>query len=146
MVTLQDFKEDLPLLVESGLVAIKQGDEESARKLFNAIGILDPQNTAPKMGFGLIALHKMDIPSAQKHFQELLEIEKTNWRAQGFLALAHLLSVLRDGTDDQKRESLELAAGLAQGVLDNSQEPSTRQLAQSLLDWEKELMNKVDKS
>lgn len=144
MVTLQDFKDDLPLLVESGLIAIKQGDEESAKKLFNAVGILDPQNLSKKMGLGLIALHKMDIPNAQKHFNEILAVEQTNWRAQSFLAFSYILSVLQDGSNDQKVESLRKGAELAQEVLDKSDAATTRQLAQSLLDWEKELMEKVE--
>ena len=143
MAKLEDFKEDVALLVESGLVAIKQGDEESAKKLFNAVGILDPQNLAKKMGFGLIALHKMDIPTAQKNFNEILHEEKTNWRAQAFLAFSCILSVLQDGSNDVKIEALRKGAELSQEVLDHCDVPSTRQLAQSLLDWEKELVEKV---
>ena len=144
MTTLQEFRDDLPLLVESGLIAIKQGDEESAKKLFNAIGIIDPQNMAKKMGYGLIALHKMDIKNAQKNFHEILQVEQTNWRAQSFLAFSHILSVLQEGKNEEKIEALRLGAELAQEVLDKSDAPTTRQLAQSLLDWEKELMGKVD--
>lgn len=143
MATLQDFKGDISLLVEGGLVAIKQGDEESAKKLFNAVGIIDPQNMARKMGYGLIALHKMDIKTAQKSFQEILQVEQTNWRAQAFLAFSHILSVLQDGSASQKQQALEKGAELAQEVIDKSDAPSTRQLAQSLLDWEQELQDKV---
>lgn len=143
MGTLQDFKDDLPLFVEGGLIAIKQGDEESAKKLFNAVGIVDPQNTARKMGYGLIALHKMDIKTAQKSFQEILQVEQTNWRAQAFLAFSHILSCLQDSPPAQKVKALETGATLAQEVLEKSDAPSTRQLAQSLLDWEKELQDKV---
>jgi hypothetical protein len=143
MATLQDFRDDLPLLVEGGLIAIKQGDEESAKKLFNAIGVVDPQNMARKMGYGLISLHKMDIKNAQKNFLEILQVEQTNWRAQAFLAFSHILSVLQDGTAEEKHKSLQTGAQLAQEVLEKSDASSTRQLAQSLLDWEKELQDKV---
>lgn len=144
MALLQDFGEDLPLLVESGLVAIKQGDEESAKKLFNAVGIIDPQNMAKKMGYGLIALHKMDIRNAQKSFNEILQVEQTNWRAQAFLAFSYVLSVLQEGTSEEKMEALKRGAELAQEVLDKSDAATTKTLAQSLLDWEKELMGKVE--
>lgn len=144
MEALQEFMEDLPLLVESGLIAIKQGDEESAKKLFNAIGIVDPQNMAKKMGYGLIALHKMDIANAQKYFHEILQVEQTNYRAQAFLAFSYILSVLQEGTEEQKKASLQKGAQLAQEVIEKSDAPSTKQLAQSLLDWEKELINKVE--
>jgi len=143
MATLQDFKDDIPLLVESGLVAIKQGDEESAKKLFNAVGILDPKNLAKKMGYGLIALHKMDIPAAQKNFKEIVQEEQTNWRAKAFLAFSYILSVLQDGTNDEKIESLRKAAEISNEVVEKCDVESTKQLAQSLLDWEKELMGKV---
>lgn len=143
MATLQDFREDLPLLVEGGLIAIKQGDEESAKKMFNAVGIVDPQNMARKMGYGLISLHKMDIKTAQKNFQEILQVEQTNWRAQAFLAFSHILSVLQEGTAEEKYKALETGAKLAQEVVEKSDAASTRQLAQSLLDWEKELQDKV---
>lgn len=144
MTTLQDLKADLPLLVESGLIAIKQGDEESAKKLFNAVGILDPQNQAKKMGYGLISLHKMDIQNAQKSFNEILTVEHSNYRAQSFLAFSYILSVLQDGSNEQKIEALKKGAELAQEVLDKCDVQTTRQLAQSLLDWEKELMGKVE--
>lgn len=143
MATLQDFQQDLPLLVEGGLVAIKQGDEENAKKLFNAVGIVDPQNMARKMGYGLIALHKMDIKTAQKNFQEILKVEQTNWRAQSFLAFSYILSVLQDASATEKQKALETGAQLAQEVLDKSDAASTRQLAQSLLDWEHEMQDRV---
>lgn len=146
MATLQDFREDLPLLVEGGLIAIKQGDEESAKKMFNAVGIVDPQNMARKMGYGLISLHKMDIKTAQKNFQEILQVEQTNWRAQAFLAFSHILSVLQEETAEEKYKALETGAKLAQEVVEKSDAASTRQLAQSLLDWEKELQDKVKAS
>lgn len=146
MATLQEFNEDLALLVEGGLVAIKQGDEEGAKKLFNAVGILDPQNIVRKMGYGLIALHKMDIKAAQKQFEEILQVEQTNWRAQAFLAFSHILSVLQDGPDKEKQKSLETCAKLAQEVVEKSDAPSTRQLAQSLLDWEQEMQDKFKTS
>jgi tetratricopeptide (TPR) repeat protein len=146
MATLQDFREDLPLLVEGGLIAIKQGDEESAKKMLNAVGIVDPQNMARKMGYGLISLHKMDIKTAQKNFQEILQVEQTNWRAQAFLAFSHILSVLQEGTAEEKYKALETGAKLAQEVVEKSDAASTRQLAQSLLDWEKELQDKVKAS
>ena len=144
MATLQDFQQDISLLVEIGLIAIKQGDEESAKKLFNAVGIIDPQNLAKKMGYGLIALHKMDIKGAQKSFNEVLTVEPDNYRAKAFLAFSYILSVLQDGNNEEKMESLKKGAELAQAVLDKCDAPTTRQLAQSLLDWEKELMTKAN--
>jgi tetratricopeptide (TPR) repeat protein len=144
MPTLQDFQGDLALFVETGLIAIKQGDEESAKKLFNAVGIIDPQNLAKKMGYGLIALHKMDIPNAQKNFNEILQIEHANWRAQAFLAFSYFLAVLKEGKHEEKINALKKGVELAQEVVEKCDTPTTKILAQSLLDWEKELTNKVE--
>lgn len=145
MATEAQFKEDLSLFVEIGLIAIKQGDEESAKKIFNAIGVLDPKNLARKMGYGLIALHKMDIKSAQKSFQEILQQEEQNSRAKAFLALSHILSVFQGGASRQQNlQALQQGAQLAEEVLAQSEEASTRQLAQSLLDWEKALETRAE--
>lgn len=145
MATLQEFTQDLPLLVEAGLIAIKQGDEESAKKLFNAVGILDPKGTSKKMGYGLIALHRMDIKSAQKYLQEVLQAEPQNYRAQAFLGFAHVLAVMKEGvTNEDKIKSLQKGAELASAVLKNCDIESTRKLAQSVLDWEKELQEKAE--
>lgn len=144
MAEFQEFGVDLPLLVEAGLISIKQGDEESAKKLFNAVSVIAPENTAKKMGYGLIALHKMDIKNAQKHFLEVLQTEQENHRAKAFLALSYILSVLQDSTTDEKQHALKMGAQLAQEVLKKSDTPSTQQLAQSLLDWEEQLQQKVD--
>lgn len=145
MAKLQDFKKEVPLLVELSLLAVKQGDEESAKKMLNAIGVLDPQNSAKKMGFGVIALHKMDVKMAQKHFVEILSGEPNNYRAQAFLSFAHILSVFQEGlTIDEKVNHLRQGAELAAQVVKKCTEESTRNLAQSLLDWEKELQEKAD--
>lgn len=145
MASLQEFKQDIPLLVEAGLIAVKQGDEESAKKLFNALGIIDPQGTSKKMGYGLIALHKMDIKNAQKNFNDILQVEPQNYRAQAFLGFAYILSVLQEGaTVEDKIKSLRRGAELASEVVAKCDTPSTKQLAQSLLDWEKELQEKAE--
>lgn len=139
MATLTEFKEDLGLLVEAGLIAIKQGDEESAKKLFNAADILDPGTTSAKMGHGLIALHKMDIKDARKQFEAIIDKEPENYRAKAFLAFAHILSMLQEGSNEEKVAGLKKAAELADEVVQNSDQQTTKELAQSLLDWEKEL-------
>ena len=140
MKTTEEFKKDLAIMVEAGLVAIKQGDEDSAQKLFDAAKVLEPASSAPSMGYGLIALHKMDIAGAKNYFLQILKHEEDNYRAKAFLAFTNVLSILQSGArDEQKIEGLREGARLAQEVLDKCREPSTRELAQSLLDWESEL-------
>jgi hypothetical protein len=146
MEVLQEFQEDLSLLVEGGLLAIKQGDEESAKKLFNAVDILDASGLQKKFGYGLIALHKMEIDNAVKQFEEILQKEKQNWRAQAFLGFAYILSIFSDVTDMVKEKNLKKAAELAKEVVTNCKEESTVRVGQSILDWEAEIQGQVKKS
>ncbi len=141
MTALQEFSEDLSLLAETGLIAIKQGDEESAKKLFNAVGVIDPQSITKKMGYGLIALHKMEVKKAQDSFQDILNGDPSNQRAKAFLAFTHILSVLEEGDDATKMKSLKLSAQMAEEALTQADDESTKQLAQSILDWEKSLQD-----
>ncbi len=143
MATLQDFKKDLALFVEAGLIAIKQGDEESAKKLFNAIGIVDPENTSKEIGYGLIALHKLESRKAQKYFNEVLKKEPDNYRAKAFLGFACVASSMEaEIPDDEKVQNLEKGAVIATEILEKCDVADTRKLAQSLLDWETELEQK----
>lgn len=140
MATIEEFKKDIPSLVEAGLIAIKQGDEESAKKLFNAVGAIDPANIAKDMGFGLIALHKMELATAKKLFQKVLDKEPENYRAKAFLSFACVLSTMDASlSNEEKVENLQKAAEYANTVLSKSKEETSRTLAQSVLDWEKEL-------
>jgi hypothetical protein len=142
MTTLTEFNEDLALFVESGMIAIKQGDEESARKLFNAVKVIDPTNENVDMGFGLIGLHKMDLPVAKKHFEKLTKGPAKHWRAQAFLALANILSIMKEDSGEAKLKSLQTAYALAEEVVQECEDETIKQLAQSVLDWEKEMQQK----
>jgi hypothetical protein len=64
MTTLEEFKQDFGILVESGFVAVKQGDEDSATKLFQAAKSLKPDHTAADLGFGYISLSKLELQDA----------------------------------------------------------------------------------
>ena len=144
MSDLQEFNEDIGLLAEAGLMAIKQGDEESAKKLFNAVGILQPDSSTKKMGYGLIAVHKMDIKGAKKIFGELFEKDPNNRRAQAFLAFSCMLSLMMPGGDDEEKKlALTEGAKHANEALAHADDASTKQLAQSVLDWQAEL-NKAE--
>ena len=140
---LQQFVEDIPLFVELSLIAIKQGDEESAKKILNGLAVVDPENTARLMGLGLIAMHKMHLEKAAEYFQEVLKLQPNNHRAKGFLAFSFVSSVLDEKiAKDQKVKKLQEGADLAEHLLAESQEPSTRKLAENLLQWIKEMKQK----
>ena len=140
MVNLQDYNTDIGLLAEGGMIAIKQGDEQSAKKLFNAVGVLDPKSATKKMGYGLIAVHKMDVANSVKIFKELFEQDPQNRRAQAFLAFSYMLSLLdKHGSEDEKMLNLKEGLKHAEEALENAKDESTIQLAQSILDWKKEI-------
>ena len=144
MTTLDDFKEQIPLLVESGLIAIKQGDETSAKSIFDAVDALDPKSTFKKMGYGLIALHKMETEKAVQSFKQVLEIEPNNHRAQAFLGLAYVLTAVDETVTDKQMQmqNLEKGTNLASEVLEKADAESTKELARSVLDWEKQIEQK----
>lgn len=142
MTALADFEKDIALFVEAGLIAIKQGDEESASKLFKAVALINPEHETVELGPGLIALHKMELIKAQSHFKKLLSGKEKNWRAQAFLALTYVLSILQLEQDEEKLKHLQEGYSLAQEVLEKCEDSSTRELAQSVMDWEKEMQKK----
>lgn len=147
MATLQDFQSDLSMLVEGGLLAIKQGDEESAKKLFNAVDVLEPGGLQKKFGYGLIALHKMEVENAMTQFEEILQKDKQNWRAQAFLAFACMLSIFSEGVSNAiKEKNLRRAMDLALEVVANCKEEGILKVAQSIIDWETEVQAKVMKN
>lgn len=141
MFNLKEYEEDKLLFLEMGLIAIKQGDEESAKRLFDVIGLIEPTSSLKKMGYGLIAVHKLDLAEAQNQFKEVIEQEPNNGRALAFLAFTHMLALMNEQSDSKKIERLKTGAELAQKAIDLSTEDSTKQLAQSVLDWEVQLQN-----
>ncbi|NGX57947.1 MAG: hypothetical protein K940chlam3_00848 [Chlamydiae bacterium] len=89
---LEDFKDDFPLLLEAGFVAVKQLDEASARHLFNAAQLLSPESSAPRIGLGYIALNKLEVKEATEIFTEITEDEPENHLAMTFLGICYLLT------------------------------------------------------
>ena len=88
---LDDFRHDFALLIEAGFVAVKQLDETSARRLFEAAQVLKPDSTAPRIGLGYISLNKLEVKEASVIFEEVLKQEPDNYLAQAFLGISYLL-------------------------------------------------------
>lgn len=113
-----DFKEDFALLIEAGFIAVKQLDELSASRLFNAAQVLNPKSTISKIGHGYIALNKLEMKTATKIFEEVTQEEPENYLAQSFLGICYLLNpakrkqgeeIIRNAmekTDDQAIKNL----------------------------------------
>lgn len=135
---LEDFKEDFALLIEAGFIAVKQLDETSAKRIFEAAQALRPDSQAPKMGMGSIALSKLDIKEAVRIYGEVLEKEPENYLAQTFLGLAHLLS--KNQPDHKKGEKLIREA------MEKTTDPTAKRLGTDSLQWfekEKDKKNKA---
>jgi len=130
---LQGFKEDFPLLIEAGFVAVKQLDETSATRIFNAAQVLSPDSTAPKIGLGYIALNKLELKEAARIFEEVLKKEPENHLAQTFLGICFLLS-------KPKRKKGEK---LIQEAMKKTSDPTIKNLGEVSLEWaEKDLKKK----
>lgn len=143
MADLEVFQEDFALLFEAGMIAVKQGDEDSAKKIFESLRVLNPAHYGYELGLALIDLHKMKLTAAEERLSVLAEQESENWSVKAFLAFADMMIVMQDESSfDARRKSLERCVVLAHQVLAHCQEESTRALAQSVLEWHDSLLAK----
>lgn len=85
--TIKKYKDDFILLAEAGFIAVNQADEDAALKLFKAAELLDPSNILPKLGFGYLHLHKLELKQAVKSFEEVLHKDPANDMAKAFMGL-----------------------------------------------------------
>lgn len=120
-----DFKEDFSLLIEAGFVAVKQLDETSATRIFQAAQVISPLSTAPQLGLGYIALNKLELKEATKIFEEIVKKEPENHLAQAFLGICFLLT-------KPKRKQGEK---MIKEVLEKTNDPTIKNLAQISLEW-----------
>lgn len=81
------YKEDWLLFTEAGFIAVNQADEDAALKLFKAAEMLNPANTLPRVGFGYLHLHKLELKQAVKMFEDVIAKEPDNEMAKAFLGL-----------------------------------------------------------
>ncbi len=91
------FRPDSAALIEAGFVAIRQVDQESARKCFMASMVIDPNNSLPVLGLGIIHLFDLNIIEAKKTFHEILKHEPENHVAKTMLGIANLYTVTEEG-------------------------------------------------
>lgn len=143
MSAFEEFKNSIPLLVEAGLIAIKQGDEDSAKKLFNGVAVIDPNHSAIPLGHALIALHKLDLDNAEKKFLEVLQKDPDNYQAKAFLSFTYVLCAMEAKDKEKQLNCLKTGTELAEDVLKNCNVETTKQLARSVLEWEMQLVEKA---
>lgn len=129
-----EFKEDFALFIEAGFVAVKQLDEMSATRIFQAAQALNPTHTAPQLGIAYIALNKMEIKQATQLYEEILRVEPDNYLAQTFLGICNLLTKGKQA----KGEKLIHEAG------EKTTDPTVKHLADTALEWAgKDLIKKA---
>ncbi len=121
----KDFKEDYSLLIEAGFIAVKQLDETSASRIFNAAQAISPNSTAPQLGLGYIALNKLELKEATKIFEGIMAKEPENYLAQTFLGICFLLAK----TKQKKGEKLIREA------MEKSSDSTIKSLGQISLEW-----------
>jgi len=120
-----DFKDDFALFLETGFIAINQQDEKAAIKLFECCEILDPENILPKVGFGYLHIHKLELNEAVKCFEEVLKKESDNEMAKTFMGLSY--SLMPNGLEKGEKLLLEMSK--------NAKEETVKTLADTALDF-----------
>ncbi len=122
-------------LIEAGLVAVNQGDEDSAIKLFSAAQVLEPDSTAPRVGFGFISLNKLELEKAIGLFQIVVDQEPEHHLARAFLGI----SLAFDPKTRQRGEEL------IKGAHKKTDDASVKNLCEVSTAWiEKDLKKKSD--
>lgn len=121
------FAEDFALMIEAGFVAVKQFDEVSATRIFNAAQLLNPTSSAPRIGLAYIAMNKMELKKAIDIFEKILEEEPENYIAQAFLGLCYLLG----------KEKLKKGEKLIRNAMEKSDDPTVHNLGAVALEWSK---------
>lgn len=119
------FAEDFSLFIEAGFVAIKQLDEIASRRLFKAAEVLNPNNPAPQLGLGYIALNKLRVSEAISTFESIVKKDPEHHLARALLGVAYLL------TQDKKKTGEELILQ----AREKSDDPTIKNLAEVCLEW-----------
>jgi len=130
---LEELKEDFPLLIEAGFVAIKQLDAISASRIFVAAQMISPDHVAPKIGLGYIALNQLNVKEATEIFEFVAEKEPENKLGQTFLGICYLLSKL-------KRKKGEK---LIKSAIESTEDPTVKALGEVSLKWAERDLKKM---
>ena len=129
---IKNYKDDFILLAEAGFIAVNQADEDAALKLFKAAELLDPANPLPKLGFGYLHLHKLELKQAVKNFEDVLDKDPRNDMAKAFMGLC--LSMMPN-TVDKGEKILEQSM--------KSKDPLIKQMAGSAIDFVDKFIQKT---
>ena len=128
----EDYKNDWILLLEAGFIAVNQADEDSALKIFKAAELLKPKSPLPKVGFGYLHLHKLELKQACKMFEAALEIDPNNEMARALLGISMSLAP----TSMDKGEKI-----LEQTIRSN--DPLIKNLSETAIDFVEKFLKKA---
>lgn len=131
----KDFIEDFPLFIEAGFVAVKQLDETSATRIFNAAQALNPESVAPQIGLGYIALNKLEVKEATKTFEQVLQKEPDNHLAQTFLGICFLLT----------KQKMKKGQKMIKDAMEKTSDPTIKNLGTISLEWADKDLSKKNK-
>ena len=112
---------------------LKQLDEIAARRLFKAAEILNPDNPAPQLGLGYIALNKLRVAEATEIFETLLDKDPEHHLARALLGVSYMLTPDKKGLGEQ----------FIKEAKSKCDDPTIKNLADVCLEWEqKDLVTK----
>lgn len=132
-ITIEELREDFPLLIEAGFIAVKQLDEVSATRIFQAAQLINIESTAPQIGLGYIALNKLDLKVAMQHFEAVLAKEPEHYLAKTFLAICFLLS------KSKRHEGEEII----KAVIAKTDDATVKTLGEVALEWADKDLKKI---
>ena len=130
---LQKYKDHFIVFAEAGFIAINQGDEDAALKLFKAAALLDPKNVLPKVGMGYLHLCKLELKQAVKVFEDILAHEPNNEVAKTLLGLSLSLNPAEVSKGEKVLEESSK----------HSKDPMTKDLAKNALDFVHKFVKKT---
>jgi Tfp pilus assembly protein PilF len=121
----KDYLDDFALLIEAGFVAVKQLDEVSATRIFQAAQVMSPSSAAPQIGLGYVALNKLEVKEATRIFKKVTESEPENYLAQTFLGMCYLLTPAKRAAGEK----------IIRGAIAKSNDATIKNLGQISLEW-----------
>ena len=130
---LKKYKDHFIVMVEAGLIAVNQADEDSAMKLFKAAMLIDPKNLLPKVGMGYMHLCKLELKQACKLFNEILAEDPNNEMAKTFLGISMSLNP-QEASEGEK---------LLEESKEKSRDPSIKTLATSAIEFVEKFVKKA---
>ncbi len=120
---IEQCREDFNLLLESGFIAVNQADEQCAVNLFQAAAMINAKNASPHIGFGYIALHKLELQSAIKHFSKAIELSPDNEMVKALLGFCHIMT--------EQDEGMKMGSEMLDTIAASSDDSAIQELTKS---------------